>query len=420
MLVLLTGVGIQPGETATGDTVIYHASVDSTINPVTELYVKRVIEQAEREGVHAILLQLNTPGGLMKSMNRITSEILNSQVPVIVWVGPAGSRAASAGAFITYASHVAAMSEGTRIGAAHPVKGQGKSLSNVMEKKVVNDAVAQIESMAKKRDRNETVARNFVTESLSLRAEVATNRNAVEILTTDREDLLQQLDGYVVNPGDDREIKLDTLGTNVDVREVFFNSKERFLNILVNPNLVYIFMMLGIYGLIYEFANPGVGLGLVVGGICLLLGLFGMSMLPISYTGLALLLLGIVLMVLDVFVPTMGVLTMGGVTSFVLGSIMLFRTDVFAVSYGLIAGASAVTVVFILVVSYLWIRSFQLPVKIGEDAIIGKTGTVKESLDPEGMVHVRGEYWSARSEDDTRIEGGEKVEVVDRARRKLT
>lgn len=401
----------QDTSTETPDTGTYlQIQLKASINPVTAAYLKRNISKAESSGVDALIIQLDTPGGLMSSMKEITDRILNTTVPVVVWVGPGGARATSAGVFITYSAHIAAMARGTNIGAAHPVQGQGADMGEAMKDKVVNDAVAQLTGLARKRGRNEEIVPKFIKESISINAEEAVDSNVVNFMANNREQLIEGLAGRTIQLENGETV---VLPNNASVTESGMTWKEDFLNTVVNPNIVYILLMLGIYGLIYEFSNPGVGLGLALGGICLLLGMFGMSMLPISYTGLGLLFLGIALMILDIFVPTFGVLTMGGLASFVLGSVMLFETEAFQVSYGLIAGVSAATVSIIVVVGYLILGSFNKSVAIGDDSLIGRSGTVKEKLDPEGMVYVWGEYWNARSEDNSELGVGEPVEVVD-------
>lgn len=410
---LLSTFLVKPATAA--DTFYYHAQVKSSINPVTSSYIKRSITTAEEEGAEGLILQLDTPGGLMQSMEKITDYILNSNVPVIVWIGPAGSRAASAGVFITYASHLALMAEGTHLGAAHPVSGGGKSMDNTMEKKVTNDAVANLKSMARKRGRNESLADSFVRESVSFIAEKAVEKNVVDFMANSVVAVLEKIENRQVKLAGKDPVTLSK-GT---VRKLTMNSKEEFLNVLVNPNLVYILMMIGIYGLIYEFAEPGIGLGATLGGICLLLALYGMSVLPLNYAGLALIGLGVALMVLDIFVPTFGILTLGGTASFALGSVFLFKTPAFSVSLGIIIGVTIATVIIVTTAGFLVLGSFYLPAAIGDDAMIGETGKVKETLDPEGMVYVHGEYWQARSRENTSLEKGEKIEVVEKRDREL-
>lgn len=413
---LLAGGPTMAADTPTAGTFYYRAPLEGSINPVTADYLDRLITRAEEEGAAGLILQLDTPGGLMDSMRAMTGRILNARVPVIVWVGPAGARAASAGVFVTYASHVAVMAEGTNIGAAHPVSGGGGSMDETTEKKVVNDAVAQLEGLAQKRGRNADLADSFIRHSLSLTAPDAREKGAVDFVASSVPELVRALG--------DRRVTLEDgssriLPGDAPVRTLAPSWKEDFLNTLVNPNLVYILMMLGIYGLIYEFANPGVGLGGVVGGVCLLLALYGMSVLPISYAGLGLILLGVALMVLDLFVPSFMVLTMGGLASFVLGSIMLFETGSFRVSVWLVSGVAAATAAFVLAVGSLIVGDFRRPSVTGSQAMIGREGDVRRTLDPDGMIYVWGEYWSARSRDGSTIEEGKSVRVVDQKQRTM-
>lgn len=415
LIVFLTACIAVP-ELQADDTGYYRATIESSVNPVTAGYLQRSIQKAEDEQAQALLLRLDTPGGLMDSMKDMTDAILNAEIPVVVWVGPSGSRAASAGVFITYAAHRAAMAEGTRLGAAHPVSGGGESMDETMAEKVTSDAVAQLRSLARKRGRNGNLADSFVRESVSLIAQEAHEQNVIDFVANTEIGLLEQLEGQEIFMGDERSVTLES----GPVRDIPMNAKENFLNVLVNPNLVYVLFILGLYGFIYEFAEPGLGLGLIVGGICLFLALYGMSVLPLNYTGLGLLFLGISLMVLDIFVPTFGVLTFGGIISFAMGSIFLFKTPAFAVSLGLIVGITAATVTAVFIAGYLVLGAFTMPVAIGGDALEGETGTVKESLNPEGMVYVHGEYWTARSEDESVIEKGRKIEVTEKKDRRLT
>lgn len=413
LLALCLSLSATPGVAA--DTFYYRATVQSSINPVTASYLERAIRRAETDNAQALIVALDTPGGLMTSMNKITQDFLNAEVPVVVWVGPSGARAASAGVFITYAAHYAAMAEGTRIGAAHPVGGQGQKMSKTMEEKVTNDAVAQLESIAKKRGRNADLADSFVRHSTSLTATEALEKNVVEAIVSSPRELVETIAGDTATVAGDRTVTF----REGPVRDLPMSAKEDFLNTLVNPNLVYILLMIGIYGLIYEFAEPGIGFGAAIGGICLLLALYGMSVLPVNYAGLALLGLGVALMFLDIFVPSFGVLTLGGVGAFALGSVFLFETEAFSVSLGLIVGFTAATVTAVLVAGYLILGALRLPSRMGGDALVGKRGSTKSRLDPEGMVYVNGEYWNAATEGSTSLEPGTDVEVVEKRDRSL-
>ncbi len=393
----------------------YQIEINTAINPITADYLERALEVAEADGALGLIIKLDTPGGLMESLSRMNSAILNTDVPVIVWVGPAGARAASAGAFLTYAAHVSAMSPGTRIGAAHPVAGMGDDLEGERKEKVVSDAVAQIRSLARRHDRNETYAEKFVRGSLAIGHEEAIENNVVDYLADSVENLIEQLESRQLVIREDHEVKL----VAAPVVEIEPTWRENFFGVLLNPNLVFIFLTLGIYGLIYEFSNPGLGLGIVAGGICLLVALYGLNILPVNYAGLGLLLLGVVLMGLDLFVPSYGVLTLGGLFSFVLGSVMLFDTAAFAVSPGVIAGVALATIGFFVAAGYLVATSWGKPVEIGDDSIVSRTGVARSELDPEGKVYVWGEYWTAVSESGENVAEGTEIEVVDQERNKL-
>ncbi len=389
----------------------YRAQLHSSVNPVTADFLDRVIGRAEADNAAGIVIQLDTPGGLMQSMKRMTDRIVNAQVPVIVWIGPGNAHAASAGVFITYASHVAVISSGSSLGAAHPVGGQGGQLNETMEEKVVNVAVGDLKGLARERDRSETLAERFVRESIVLNGREAVRENVVDFLADDSRELLEGLEGRTVQLANGEK---RTLSGQLKLRDIKQSWKEEFLDTLVNPNLVYILLILGIYGLIYEFSNPGVGLGAVVGGVCLLLALYGLSILPVNYAGLGLILLGLGLMVLDVFVPSFGVLTLGGIVSFVLGSIFLFETEAFAVSWALIGGMAVGSALLMIMVGFFFLSSVRKPSVMGDQSFAGRVGEVREDLDPEGMIHVRGEYWKARSADESTPRRGSRVRVVEK------
>ncbi len=405
--------GLQAADTPS---FYYKIEIESAINPVSSSYLKRALEKTKKDNAAGLIIRLNTPGGLMTSMEEMTSAIMRSSKPVLVWVGPTGARAASAGVFITYSAHVSAMSKGTRIGAAHPVSGGGKDIGEDMKEKVVNDASAQLRVMARRRDRSETVAEKFVRESLSVTASEALEKGVIDLIAASPRELLDRVKGQKIILDDGTEIKLPETS---EIRNIASTWKEDFLNTLVNPNLVYILLALGMWGLIYEFSNPGLGLGGAAGGTCLLLALYGLSVLPVNYAGLGLILLGLTLMILDLFVPSYGVLSLGGLTSFILGSVMLFETKAFSVSIGLIIGVAVATLVFILVAGYLVIKNWSRPPASGDESFIGDIGVVKKELDPRGMILVRGEIWQAESKDDSKIEKGIEVRVHSHKRNRL-
>lgn len=404
----------RPGRA--GEDFYFRVDIDKPIMPVTAGYLGRALDKAEAEGASGLIIRLDTPGGLMDSMHEMVGRIDNTDVPVITWVAPTGARAASAGVFITYAAHVSSMAEGTRIGAAHPVAGAGEEMGEALEEKVISDAVAQLRSLARRRNRSETAAEKFIRESLTLTAREAEEENAIDFVVSDVQGLLTALEGRRVTVAGEVE---KTLPPPVEIREIPTTWREEFLATLANPNLVYILLSLGMMGLIYEFTNPGVGVGGVVGGICLLFALYGLSILPVSYAGVGLIGLGLLLLVLELFIPSFGVLTMGGLTSFVLGSILLFETPAFSVSIGLIVGVALAITGFVLVAGSLAISAWRKPAAVGAGTLVGRRGVVQEKLDPEGMVHVRGELWRAEPVDGEPIAEREEVEVVEEKRHKL-
>jgi len=388
---------------------IVRVVIDGSINPVSRNLILRTIDAAHDQGAQLILIELNTPGGLEESMRDIVAAELGSEIPVVVFVSPAGARAASAGVFLTMAAHVAAMAPGTNIGAAHPVNMLGGSQEggeDTSMDKAANDAAAFARAIAEQRGRNIEWAESAVLISSSLSASEALAQDVIDLLADDIEDLLAQLDGYVLPSG----LVLSTLGERVStVRPTL---RERLLGLLADPNLVYVLFIIGLYGLIYEFFHPGIGFGLAAGGTCLLLALFGLQVLPVNAAGVALILFGMGLMVLDAFTPTNGILTIGGVVALLVGSLTLFNIPDRSVglSWGTIAavvGATAALSVFVLSKGLLIQR--RRPVT-GMAGLIDARGDVRQELAPDGRVLVQGEYWSARSIEG-RISVGERVRV---------
>ncbi len=392
----------------------YHATISSPITPVTAGYLRRVIERAESKGADRLLLELDTPGGLMRSTREITGAIMNADIPVIVWVGPGGARAASAGVFITYAGHVAAMAPGTNIGAAHPVKAGGGDLKGDMKKKVVNDAVKQLQSYAEVRGRNASIAEKLVRESMSLTAEEAAEKNVVDFIAESPEAVWRQLEQRSVRV-QERTIKLE--GT-AEQRRMPMTWQEQFLNTLVNPDLVYLFMVVAVLGLITEFSNPGIGIGGITSAVGFLLALYGLSILPVNWVGFGLLVLGMALMLSDLVVPSFGLLTIGGLSCFFVGSTMLFQHS-FTVSLPLIVLMTGVAGGVLLLLGTLIFFGQLRSVRIGNGVLEGKEGTVRQELNPEGMVYVNGEYWTAEASGTEAVTEGETIRVVREEGQKL-
>ncbi len=389
---------------------IVHLLLDGSINPVSKDLVLRAIAQAEEEQAELLVIELNTPGGLGESMRDIVIAELASSVPIVVFVGPAGARAASAGVLITLAADVAAMAPGTNIGAAHPVDlmGGGEEQDETMTEKITNDAVAFAKSVAEERERNVEWAEAAVRESSSLTALEALDQRVIDLVADDLDDLLARLDGYALPDGR----TLHTSGCTIT--KIRPTLRERLLNYLADPNIVYILFILGLYGLIYEFFHPGIGFGLAAGGICLILAFLGLQILPVNTVGVALILFGALLMVLDAFTPTNGILTTGGVIALLVGSFTLFDIQNRAIGLSwatVFLTVGTVTALSLFIVSKGLLIQRKRPVT-GKDGMIDLVGTAKSDLDPAGTVFVHGEYWHAVSVEDE-ILRGDKV-VVER------
>jgi membrane-bound serine protease (ClpP class) len=393
--------------------------LDGSINPMSRDFVVRGLREAEESGAALVVIELDTPGGLVDSTRDIVAAELASTVPVAVFVGPSGARAASAGTFITLAADIAAMAPGTNIGAAHPVsligssgdEGDEEQGSSTSAEKAAQDASAFARSIAEARGRNVAWAEAAVLESLSITAEEALAQDVIDLIADDFDDLLARLDGYVLSDG--RTLALRGLGVDT-LRPTL---RERLLGLLADPNLVYVLFILGLYGLIYEFFHPGIGFGLAAGGVCLVLALFGLQVLPVNIVGVILILFGIALVILDAFTPANGILTAGGVVALLFGSLALF--DIPDRRFGLswvtilsVIGVTAALSAFVLSKGLLIQR--RRPVT-GGSALLDAIGTVRRDLDPEGMVFVRGEYWSARSlEGDLPVGTSVRVVAVER------
>lgn len=386
--------------------------VDGIIDPAVSSYLEKAIEFSERRNLPLIVL-LDTPGGLDTSMREIVKAILNSDIPVIVYVYPKGARAASAGCFIAAASHFAAMSPGTSIGAAHPVNFLGgEATENAAMQKTVNDAVSYLKSICEKRGRNPEWAERAVRQSASLTETEALREGVIDAVCEDLDELLRILDGrkFEVNGGKKYSVK--TAQAQIITFEM--SLATRLLHLLSNPTIVYLMLLIGFYGLVYEFSNPGIGFAGIGGAICIILSLYGMHMLSASYAALALIILGIILFVAEAFTPTFGVLAGGGVVSFVLGSLFLFEKSItFSRSFlATVAVMAALTLLFVFFTASLAIKARRARVTTGKEGMIGLKGVARTNLDPHGKVFVRGELWNAESLSGP-IEEGSQVEVVD-------
>lgn len=396
---------------------IYRIAVDGVINPASAEFIEKAIVKANDEKAACLIIEMDTPGGLMKSMNLIVKNILASEVPVVLYVSPGGSHCASAGVFIMMAAHVAVMAPGTNIGAAHPVNlGEGKtdSSSQVMMEKVTNDAVSYIRSIAEKNKRNADWAEEAVRKSVSITETEALKKNVINLISKSFDSLLVQIDSMSV----ETVIGKRTIITkNVQVEKIERGWRFDLLDILTDPNIAYILMMLGMYGLFFEFYNPGSVFPGVVGGICIILAFYSFQTLPINYAGLALILFGLILFLLEIKITSYGALSIGGVISLLLGSMMLIDSpdDMVRISWGVIVPVVVVTMLFFLFIVGFGIKAQTRRVTTGIEGMIGETGVVMDAIpaDGTGKVRVHGEIWNAQSPQPLEKETRVKIIAVD-------
>jgi membrane-bound serine protease (ClpP class) len=408
-------------------------SVDGAIGPATARYVKEALTKAKERHAEVVVLRMNTPGGLATSMREIIADVLASRVPVVGYVAPSGAHAASAGTYILYATHIAAMAPGTNLGAATPVQiggplpglpdatpdksdkdkkngsDQKPKTKDAMTAKATNDAVALIRSLAELRGRNADWAEKAVREAESLSANAALQANVIDLIARDQAELLRQIDGRAVEVagGETRQLATrDAAREAIDAGWIL-----RFLRVITDPNVAFILMLVGIYGLIFELSSPGAVAPGVIGTICLLLGLYALNMLPINYAGLGLILLGITLLVIEAFNPTV-VIGLGGIIAFVLGAVMLFEIEEpgFRLSWPVIGIAAAIFISLILVVLGSLRRARKGPIRLGAQAMRGLSAEILDWSESEGHVFTQGERWQARGTEA--FKPGEVVEVA--------
>jgi len=399
-------------------------TIDGAIGPATSDYVHRGLEAAAKEGAQLVVLQMDTPGGLSSSMREIIKDILASPVPVAAYVAPSGSRAASAGTYILYASHFAAMAPATNLGAATPIqigapsapaptksdkKGKKEEGGSTLEHKMINDASAYIRGLAQKRGRNAKWAERAVREAVSLSATEAEKIHVIDFIADSVPALLKKLDGRKVNAGG-VERTLHLAGAEVETYEVSWRTK--LLGVITNPSFAYLLVLVGIYGIIYEFSNPGLVLPGVVGAISILLAMYAFQLLPVNYAGLALILLGIAFMVAEAFLPAFGSLGIGGLIAFVIGSIILFETDApgFKIPYALIGGIAVASAAFLILVVGMLARGRVRPVVSGREEMIGAGGVALEDFAGEGWARVHSENWRVRA--GVPVRKGQKLRVT--------
>jgi membrane-bound serine protease (ClpP class) len=383
--------------------------INDAITPATADFISKSIEQAVKNRAECLVIQMDTPGGLDMSMRDIIKDIMNADIPVVVYVAPSGARAASAGVFITLAADIAAMAPGTNIGAAHPVAVGGGKMDRTMADKVVNDAVAYIQSIAEKKGRNTKWAAQAVRESVSITETEALKIKIIDLIAKDLNDLLEKIDGKTVEKPRGK-IKLATKGLQTNVLEMGF--RQRFLAVLSNPNIAYIFMMIGLAGLYFELSNPGVIFPGVIGGISLILAFFAFRTLPVNYAGVLLILLGVFLFVAEIKVASYGLLTIGGLVSLTLGSIMLFESPIPALraSLTVIIPTVLFTAAFFFFAVTMAVKAQLAKPATGAEGLVGEIGVAQTRLSPEGKVFIHGEFWNAYA--DEAIEEREKIRVL--------
>jgi len=388
-------------------------TVEGIIDPPTAHYIIRGINMAERDGAQALVIRMDTPGGLDKSMRDIIQKILSAQVPVIVYVWPNGARAASAGVFITYASHIAAMAPTTNLGSAHPVAigPGGAQMDKTMSEKVVNDAAKYIKSIAERRGRNAKWAEEAVRKSVNLTAKEAKAQNVIDYVANSLHDLLRQVDGKSVDL-DGKKVTLHTVGAPLNF--IGMSPRERFLDFLADPNVAYILLLIAVYGIIFELQNPGAILPGVLGGISLILFLYSFAVLPLNAAGLALIALAIILFLVDAMVPSHGILTAGGIIAFAMGSFMLFETGTpaFRISLQILIAGVLVTSAFFVFLVQTGIRALKRPYVSGPEGMVGVTTVARTDINPEGKVFVEGAWWTAQTYGPP-IKKGERVKIVE-------
>ena len=407
VFLLFPSVPATPGQEKAS---VFTIEVDAIINPATAKFIIDSIDEATQQNAQCLIIKLDTPGGLLESTRMIVKKELASTIPIIVYVSPSGARAASAGVFVTMAANIAAMAPGTHIGAAHPVTmgGEGKE-SKTMTEKIVNDTVASIKNIAKTRGRNIDWAEKAVLKSVSITEDEAVKLNVVDLIASDIPTLLDKIDGKVIK-FDGVTRTLHTKG--IQPQSIRMSWRDRLLDIISNPTIAYILLMLGIYGIFFELSSPGAILPGVVGGIFLILAFYALQMLPVNYAGLALILFAIILFIAEIKVMSHGLLAIGGVISLFLGSMMLFQSPeaYMRVSLSVIIPAVVVSAAFFIFAITRAIHARLKKPTTGMEGLIGEVGIASTPIVPEGKVSVHGEFWNAIS--DKNIEKGEKIQVI--------
>ncbi len=406
VLCLIAVLTATPQWAFSGDKDVFVIPVSDAISPGVSNFLVKSIEEASDQQAACVIVELNTPGGLVDSMREIVMAIYKSRVPVVVFVSPSGARAASAGVMITMAADVAAMAPGTNIGAAHPVGAGGKEINKTMNEKVLNDMAAYVKSIAEKRGRNVEWAEKAVRESVSATETEALAQNIIDLIASDTDDLIEKLNGWEVK---DRG-RLDLTQAKKVVLEEDLRTK--ILKTISNPNIAYVLMMIGLAGLYFELSHPGSIFPGVIGGICIILAFFSFQTLPVNYAGVLLIILAIIFFIMEMKISSYGLLSVAGVVSLFLGSLMLFEGESpeLRLAWRVFLPTLAVVSGFFIAVAALVFKSQVSTPKTGNKGLVGEIGVVKQRMDPEGKVFVHGELWQARSASP--VETGQRVRVI--------
>lgn len=393
--------------------LVLTADISGVVGISMENFIQKVLDQGEEQRAALILFQMDTPGGLVSSMRGITNSILDSPVPIVVWVSPRGARAASAGAFIVQAASVAVMAPGTNIGAAHPVQASGGDVPDEeMNKKITNDLAAQIRSLAQLHGRDSETCSKMVTDSISLTAEEALDAGVIDLIESDSGALIKSIEGKEMVVAGEKQI-LSVGG--YEIRQVEMTPREKILQFISSPTVAYLLLMVGIYAIIFEVLSPGGFVMGTAGAVMVLLGAYGLRMLPVNSAGIILLVAGIGVMVLDLFVGGIGILSLFGMAALIVGSLIVFRApggELLNVSLNVIVGVVIATTVFFLLAITLIMRTLRTQASSGREGLVGRSAEVLESLHPDGMVLCHGEIWKARTLDGTSIQEGSRVKVT--------
>ncbi len=405
-LCVLAVAGVMPAPALSATSQVHSIRIESPIGVAVAEFVDNGIKAANRADAACVLIELDTPGGLGVSMRTIVQAILNSRIPVIVYVAPSGARAASAGVMITIAADVAAMAPGTNIGAAHPVSAGGKEINKTMDEKVTNDMVAYVKSIAEERGRNAAWAEKAVRESISATETEALKEKVIDLIARDRDALLKALDGRDIKGKGTLNLK------EVEIVEVKENLRTKVLKIISDPNIAYILLMIGLAGLYFELSHPGAIVPGVIGGIAIILAFFAMQTLPVNYAGILLIVLALVFFIMEMKITSYGLLSVAGIIALSLGSLMLFKDagPAIRLSWGVLVPTLVMVSGFFVMAAGLVFRAHTRKPMTGVRGLIGETGTVKAALSPAGKVLVHGELWQAKA--DREVAAGEKVRVT--------